>query len=262
MHGKDPFFLSADALQRARALLEKAIVAADYFVVVGTPLQDYAVALGVPGSEIKVVPNGTDIPSSQCNYSEQRKVGERRRIVSVSNLVALKGIQDNLQALSEISSRRPDLSWEYRIVGDGVARRELESLTDKLGLAEKVFFVGRLSYGETMREIEGSDIFSLPSWGEAFGIVYLEAMARMRPVIGCFENGAADIVTSGVDGLLVKPRSIPDLADALQKLLENPEYCRELGEQAYETAKRFTWDANVDRMLALLGLKAGAGPRF
>ena len=121
-----------------------------------------------------------------------------------------------------------------------------------LGLSRRVTFLGRLSYEETMQEIAQADIFSMPSWAEAFGIVYLEAMARGRPAIGCVNNGAADIITDNEDGLLIGPRDVGALEAAIAHLLESPELCRRLGIAGRRTAERFSSDENARRMLALL----------
>jgi len=103
-----------------------------------------------------------------------------------------------------------------------------------------------------MQAIADADIFALPSWGEAFGIVYLEAMARMRPVIGCLDNGAADIISDGVDGLLIPPHDEVALAQALGCLLSDPEQCRTMGTAGRQTAEQFTWHVNAAKMLELL----------
>jgi teichuronic acid biosynthesis glycosyltransferase TuaC len=81
-------------------------------------------------------------------------------------------------------------------------------------------------------------------------------MARMRPVIGCFANGAEDFITNGKDGVLVNPRDIGELAAALEKLIADPEYCRVLGEAGRSTAEGYSWDTNAKKMLALLNTES------
>jgi glycosyltransferase involved in cell wall biosynthesis len=257
LHGVDPFLTNVSNGRRAKALFNAAGRTCDAVVLVGSPLHEHAVSIGLPADKLHVVANGTDLPDLAGVSDSQRRRDETRRIVSVSNLVALKGIDDNLHALADIAQRRADLNWEYRIIGDGIERQRLEAMTLHLGIADKVRFVGRIPYGETMREIADADIFTLPSWGEAFGIVYLEAMARMRPVVGCLENGAADIITHDSDGLLVPPRSVADLSRALERLIVNPDLCRQLGRHGRTTAEGYSWDHNARRMLELLGIKAG-----
>jgi len=69
----------------------------------------------------------------------------------------------------------------------------------------------------------GADILSLPSWQEGFGVVYLEAMATWQTVIACQGEGITDVVEDGKTGLLVKPRDMPSLVQALDFLLSNPQ---------------------------------------
>lgn len=255
VHGIDPFLAKPSNRRRAKPLIKAAGRSCNAVVLVGRPLHAHASSLGLSLDKLRVVANGTDLPRLENVSDSQRSLDASRQIVSVSNLVPLKGIDLNLHALADIAKRRPDLQWEYRIVGDGAERQRLESLARQKGIAGKVRFLGRIPYPETMRAIADADIFSLPSWGEAFGIVYLEAMARMRPVIGCSGNGAADIVTHDQDGVLVRPRDVDELSHALERLIENPDLCRRIGRQARAKAEGFSWDHNARRMLELIGIE-------
>lgn len=256
MHGFDPFLAkyarSSSVVRAVRSMSS----ASDSVVLVGEPLREHALAIGVHPDKIAVIPNGTDLPLIDSVSPVQRPLGESRVLLSVSNLVELKGIDVNLRALAALASRRPDLRWRYRIVGDGVAASSLRQLAVDLGISDRVVFVGRLDYGRTMQEMSTCDIFSLPSWGEAFGIVYLEAMARMRPAVGCFQNGAEDVITDGEDGCLVAPRNVENLSEVLERLLEDPRLCASLGAAARRTAERFSWDTNVARLLSLVGIRS------
>ena len=254
-HGVDPFLEQPGNIKRSIPLLQKMVGQCEKLVLVGQALRTHVHSLGLSQECLAVIPNGTDLPDRTEVSEGQRALDIARRIVSVSNLVALKGIDLNLRALARISATHPQLQWEYVIVGEGPLRYELETLSAELGLTERVRFLGRISYAGTMQAIAAADIFSLPSWGEAFGIVYLEAMARMRPVIGCLENGAADIISDGVDGLLIPPQDEVALAQALESLLSDPERCSRIGVAGRQTAEGFSWQENAQRMLRLLGLK-------
>ena len=249
LHGVDPFMEARTEsrwlAQRLTALWE----AVDCVTLVGRPLRNYVERLGVSRQKRMIVPNGTDLPAEWS--SRQRPPGEVRRIVSVSNLVALKGIDLNLSALGRIVVAHPRLQWEYRIVGDGPERQALEALAGSLGLADRVRFLGRLDHQRTLDEIAGADIFSLPSWGENFGIVYLEALARGKPIIGCRDWGAADIIEDGAEGLLVAPRETASLEFALARLLLDPDECAAMGARGWVTSERFTWRANAERYLSI-----------
>ncbi|MDD5034071.1 MAG: glycosyltransferase family 4 protein [Methylococcaceae bacterium] len=259
LHGVDPFFREQTNVTRLRKLLDNASTQSDAVVLVGRPLLAHANFLGLEQEKLRVVPNGTRLPPMTEVSFRQRSRTERRRVVSVSNLVALKGIDDNLHALAALVQHYPDLDWEYRVIGDGPERNALMDLACRLGISDRVQFLGRLPYEATMDQIAQCDVFSLPSWGEAFGIVYLEAMAHGRVPIGCRDNGAADIITDKVDGLLVEPRNQVELENALFDLLCDPQRTNRLGMAARTTAEKFSWDANARNMLNLLSAQSVEG---
>lgn len=252
VHGVDPKLEDQRTRQRFGSLIASSAQCFNSIIAVGRSLLTYVTKLGI--QEVSMVPNGTDVPPSDLIGYSQRSLSARRVLLSVSNLNVIKGIDLNLQALAIIARTHPHLEWEYRIIGDGPERSGFESLAVDLGIASRVCFLGRLSYAETMNEMIGCDVFCLPSWGEAFGIVYLEAMARGRPVIGCWRNGAQDIFANETDGLLVVPQDVASLLSALVRLLSDPKECSRLGRNARAKAEQFTWDANALRMLDILGL--------
>jgi glycosyltransferase involved in cell wall biosynthesis len=179
-----------------------------------------------------------------------RKLGEERIILSVANLKERKGIQDVIFAVARLIK---EISYlKYIIVGDGPYRFELERLTHELGLAQQIVFVGQQEYHKTMQFMAACDIFVLPSWDEAFGVVYIEAMANAKPVIGCMEQGIEDIVMDSVTGFLVKPRDIDDLVRVLADLLNQPEKGIEVGRRAQRhVLENFTWEKNAREMIRI-----------
>lgn len=249
IHGVDPFLNKMRSKQWLVNFIEEANSLSKLFIVVGNPLLNHLVSLGIGKNRIKVIANGTEIIEIEDILNNQRGLTEKRIVISVSNLIKIKGIDLNLIALSNISQRLPNLVWEYHIIGDGPELINLVNLSETLGIAEHVHFYGRISYDKTMQKVSDADIFSLPSWGEAFGIVYLEAMMRTRPVIGCFENGAADIIIDGVNGLLVPPKNTNELADKLEALLLSPDLCQKLGQEGRKTAEKFSWKRNALEIL-------------
>lgn len=252
LHGRDPRLQDPATRARFSSSIEAAKRACDSTILVGTSLQEYALSLGILPERTIVIGNGTILPCREGVSLRQRSTDERRIVLSVSNLLPWKGIDLNLRALASVRAVSPTLDWEYRIVGDGPELNRLVSLTDMLGLTDRVRFLGRLSYEESMNEMAGCDVFSMPSWAEAFGIVYLEAMARGRPVIGCRDNGPADFITDGHDGFLVPPHDVNALADRLGLLLLDPAQATEMGKNALDTAQAHSWDANARRFLELL----------
>jgi glycosyltransferase involved in cell wall biosynthesis len=136
--------------------------------------------------------------------------------------------------------------WKsYTIVGEGPEEHNLKRLSLELGIADRVYFKGRLPHKDALQHIASSDIFCLPSWHEAFGVVYLEAMACGKPVIGCRGQGAEDIIRHGVDGLLVQPKSVEALAEVLGLLLSDSDLARRLGDAGKSHVNEFSWERNT-----------------
>ena len=101
-----------------------------------------------------------------------------------------------------------------------------------------------------MRHMALCDMFCLPSWEEGFGVVYLEAMAHGKPVIACRGEGIEDVVTDGETGLLVKPRDVDSLAEAIRFLLDHSDKAKTIGEQARSLVlENYTWEKNAERTL-------------
>jgi phosphatidylinositol alpha-1,6-mannosyltransferase len=114
-------------------------------------------------------------------------------------------------------------------VGEGPLRRELEHLAEQLGLKDNVRFTGQLVREDLEKEYRASDVFVLPSSGEGFGIVYLEAWQHGLPVIAGNRGAATELISPYVNGLLVDPDSPEDIAGAILSLLRHPENGRRMG---------------------------------
>src|SRR5262249_40394260 len=108
----------------------------------------------------------------------------------------------------------------YVIVGDGDDRSRLERLVSNLELHPYVRFVGRAPQHELADYYRMADLFVMPSTGEGFGIVYLEAAASGLPVIASNCDGSVDALAEGCMGRLVNPKSSTDLFDAICSALE------------------------------------------
>jgi glycosyltransferase involved in cell wall biosynthesis len=110
-----------------------------------------------------------------------------------------------------------------RVLGDGPQRRELEMLAWELGIAEQVRFEGSVSEERIIEAMQEADVFVLASHAEPLGVVYMEAMSMEVATIGTAAGGVEEIITDGVDGLLVEPKNADALARAMVKLQDKPE---------------------------------------
>jgi phosphatidylinositol alpha-1,6-mannosyltransferase len=115
------------------------------------------------------------------------------------------------------------------IVGDGEDRPRLEQLARDLAVSERTRFLRGLTQDQLFACYANCDVFALPSRGEGFGFVFLEAMAHGKPVIGGAHGGALDLIEDGVTGWLVPHGDVDRLSHALESLLADPSRAREMG---------------------------------
>ena len=140
-----------------------------------------------------------------------------RRIASVSRLHYFKGHDTLIQAVEILAGR--GIKLELRIAGEGPQRQELEDQVARAGLKETVTFLGSLPEERIIDLLEWADVFVLASHAEPLGVVYMEAMSMQVPVVGTNAGGVTEIITDGVDGLLVAPKDPQALAAAIEKVL-------------------------------------------
>ncbi|MGI8825097.1 MAG: glycosyltransferase family 4 protein [Chloroflexota bacterium] len=152
------------------------------------------------------------------------------RVLSVARLRledAYKGIDTTLEALPDLCRQFPGL--RYTVVGEGDDLPRLHALAGRLGISDRVEFAGSVGQQELENLYEECDIFVLPSTHEGLGIVYLEAMARGKPVVGIRAGGVADAVVHEANGLLVEHKSPESVGGAVSRLANDPDLCRRLG---------------------------------
>ena len=163
-----------------------------------------------------------------------------------------KGTDGLIRAVAQLQSAIPNLHLVSVGGGDDLAR--LKKVASESGASQRVHFLQRLSREELAACYARADVFAMPSAGEGFGIVFLEAMAFAKPLIAAACGGALDLVHDGINGLLVPPRDLGALTAALRRLLEDQSLRSGLGANgAYLVEQKYRFDvfeANVERLLA------------
>jgi len=147
-----------------------------------------------------------------------------------------KGMDTLITALPRLLMEWPDV--QLVAVGEGDDQEWLEQMADGRGVRRRVHFLSGLSYAEIAACYQACEIFALPSRGEGFGLVYLEAMACGKPVIGGAHGGAPEVIDDGKTGYLVQHGDTGQLATSLEALLANPELGREMGARGRERVER------------------------
>lgn len=188
--------------------------------------------------EVKVVPNGVVVEpdTPRLPPSQAGPV-----VLAAGRLVHKKGFDLLIRAATAL---RPAV--RVQIVGDGPQRSELEEMCERLGVEDKIDFLGRRNSAEVQRLMAQADAVVVPSRVEAFGIVVLEAWASGTPLIATTRGGPADLVTDRVDGCLVDPEDTAQLAKTISRVLEDTESAGRMSAQGLQTVKKFTWDRVVD----------------
>lgn len=217
-------------------------------------------ARGVAPGRVTVVPNGTDAarfaPGDATDLREALGVADRRVVLTVCRLVPRKGVDTVLRALARTAAACPDVV--YLIGGTGPDRPRLEALARAEGVADRVRFLGRIPDEALPHHYRACDVFVMPSrldppHVEGFGIVFLEANACGKPVIGARTGGIPDAIREGETGLLVEPDDPAALAEALTDLLTHPDRAARLGRQGRtRVLAEATWDHVAARLLDAL----------
>lgn len=258
VHGQD-FAHTLKRSPKSAEIVKDTLRRADRVILVSDKLkQNYGLEQWADDlDKFKVIYNGVNLEEvsgysgvhEEDQYEEDQYDENQLRspvLLTVGFLRQPKGHVYVLRALAESSLLKVYPNLVYRIVGDGAERENLEEKVRELGLKNHVEFLGELPYPEAMREMAKCDIFVMPSWNEAFGVVYLEALAHGKPVIGTKGEGIAPLLEKEEVGLTVRPRNSEDISLALETLLSHPEQARAMGAKGRELVyDRFTWEQNA-----------------
>jgi colanic acid/amylovoran biosynthesis glycosyltransferase len=224
MHGPTEF--SDVAQNRLAAKVQRA----RFVVCISDYTRSQLMTLSDPAmwSKLHVVHVG--VPTERFDPGASAETKIPNRILCVGRLVPEKGHAVLLEAVAELAQR--GLVVDLDMVGEGPARASLEQLAERLGVASRVIFQGAVGQDDIREFYARASLFCMPSFAEGLPGVLMEAMAMELAVISTRITGVPELITDGVDGLLVSPARSDQLADAIQKLLEDPAYARELGQRA------------------------------
>ncbi len=168
-------------------------------------------------------------------------------ILSIGNLIPIKGHQYLLRAIARLKQKYPTLTCQ--IIGDGPELYRLAALSDQLGISGRLRFLGRQSRRAVAETLRQCNVFALPSRYEGLGCVYLEAMSSEKPVIGCRGQGIEEIIHHGDNGWLIAPEDVEELSSALSTLLENATLRKRIGSMARRTVlERLTLSHQAERL--------------
>ncbi len=162
-----------------------------------------------------------------------------------------KGADQVIRAVSILKRSFPTISLVVVGTGDDLPR--LKKIADELHVASSVHFLENLSREQVAACYFRCDVFALPSTGEGFGFVFLEAMAFAKPIVGVAKGGTIDLIRDGVNGALLPSSDFEPLAHSLERLLLMPQLCEELGRNGAAAVRRqYSVDAFERNLAATL----------
>ena len=188
----------------------------------------------------------------------KRQNSDELRVLTVGRLTTIeryKGVDTLIEAVDEVQKK--GMRVKLTVVGQGDDVPQLREKAFRSGLNGQVEFLGEVSDTRLRQAYQDCDVFAMPSKGEGFGIVFLEAMRYGKPCIGGDHGGTPEVIDHGIDGYLVKHGDVGALVRYLSEFYRKPALREEMGLQAYRslTTKylfshmRDNWFRLLDRVL-------------
>ncbi len=244
-----------------RCLKRIALGRADWVVAVSRYTQGKVLEARGHKDRTRVVANGVDPsqfrPGSRPDDLVRRfGLEEKKVILTLARIVERKGHDQVIEALPEVMAAVPEAV--YLIVGRGGYREPLEEIAERCDVRDWVIFAGYVPDAERADFYNLSDVVAMPcrelaNQGnvEGFGIVFLEAGACGKPVIGGRSGGVEDAIVEGETGFLVDPMDGHQIADRLIRLLTDAPLARAMGDKGRLRAEGLTWDHAAQCLLQL-----------
>jgi phosphatidylinositol alpha-1,6-mannosyltransferase len=199
--------------------------------------REFSVHNRIPPDRMRVIPLALEEETLEVPVSA-RKTNADLSILTVGRFLIAeryKGVDTLIEATRK--ARNAGAPVSLLVAGDGDDAPRLNELTSRLGLDRYVTFVGAVSNDNLQQLYAECDVFAMPSKGEGFGIVFLEAMSHAKVCIGGNHGGTPEVISHGVDGYLVNHGDVDQLARCLIELCHNPALRSQMGLKAYEKVK-------------------------
>ncbi|WP_424769045.1 glycosyltransferase [Paenibacillus sp. sgz302251] len=206
------------------------------FTVPSRDMKRQLIRWGCPRNKITIMYSGIDL--NKFSYVQREHKTKDIMIISVGRLHSKKGFRYLLKAFKKVHDRYP--TSRLIIVGDGNERKKIRRLISELKLKNYVRLEGLVAHSQLSKLLSRADIFCLPSIttkdGNHEGIpnAIKEAMATGLPVVSTYHGGIPELVTDGLEGLLVAEKNVGMLAEKMRYLIENPYLREEMGKRGRE----------------------------
>lgn len=242
------WFLNTSVVDRILSQADAVLTPSEYYIEKSKHLSKIK-------DKVTSIPNGIILEDYQRKYSkkESRDIldlpQQENIILFVGSLTPRKAPDVLVKAMSLVLKRCPDSRLLF--VGDGYYQNDLETLAKEYGIRENTTFMGFVDDDTKKLCYSASDVFVLPSRSEGFGIVLLEASAYGLPLVVSDLEVFHSVVQEGYNGFFTETENERDLASKIVNLLEDAHLRKEMGENAKERVKKFSWDSITNETLKL-----------
>ena len=225
-----------------------------HFIAVSPEIELELVASGIAASKITMVINSisvSDVGKGSGAWKQSRGLPEGAVVCcAMVRFIRTKGLKYLVEALSMVVPEVPNLYCV--ILGDGELRGALERQIASLGLENRIYLLGEREHNEALAIVQDCDFFVMPSLSEGTPLAMLEAGALGRPIIVSAVGGIPEVLTDGINGLLIPPADTNVLANRLLWMVRHPAEAIEMGQRARTTIlDKFSMDRMVDKVLAI-----------
>jgi glycogen synthase len=209
---------------------------------------------GVEENRLHLIPPGVNPSLFEGPFEDPFTDVGKPRVLFVGRLAPQKGVR----ALVAAAALLEDPSAQVLLVGDGPERAALERKAERIGVGDRVRFLGFFAHERLPAAMAHADLLVLPSIYEELGTVLLEAMWAGLPIVASRTGGIPDVIEDGVNGLLVPPGEPDALARAIDRVLADRALAYRLSEGAQQRGKDYDWEVLAGRVLQVyLGVSAG-----
>ncbi|GAB4366804.1 MAG: colanic acid biosynthesis glycosyltransferase WcaL [Elainellaceae cyanobacterium] len=219
--------------QYGKEVYQQFFAEADLFCAISEHMKHQLIELGCDPNKIAIQRLGIDCEKFTF---VPRSLGSNQRVqlLSICRLVEKKGAEYAIRAIAQVAKDYPTL--EYKIIGDGPLRQDLECLIQELGVGTTVQLLGWKQQEEVVQLLKQAHILLAPSVTSKSGdqegtpVAIMEAMAMGLPVISTQHSGIPEMIQDGVSGLLAPERNVEQLAEKIRYVVEHPETWNQFGE--------------------------------
>jgi glycosyltransferase involved in cell wall biosynthesis len=223
-----------------------------HIIVPTESMKDIVVeAFGLEGG-VTAIPTGIDLaPFERADGAAVRARegwGDDTVMLSIGRLAPEKNFETLIDATALALQEHPQL--RLVLIGDGPSKSNLRQQTEKLGIAERVTFTGKVPFEEIPAYLKATNLFGFASTTETQGLVTMEAMAAGLPVVAVAATGTEDVLDHEVQGLMTENNPV-SLATGIVQVLESPENAQNFSREALRTARSLEISTQAERMVAV-----------